>query len=251
MERAIVAKDLRYTDAPGDHLRMDVYRPPGLAADERRPVVVFVHGAGPPGVPMKEMGAFTSMGRLVTTLGFVGVTFTHRLGWPVTRLDEGGGDVAAALAKVEAETTALNVDWDRRAVWAYSGGGPALTPHLADAAEGLRAIVGFYPMLDPEGSAIHRASETPETLARWSPLRALAAPGHKAPTFLARAGADAIPDLLPGLDRFVAEALARDHPLTLMNHPGAAHGFDIGDAAPRTVEILEAALAFLETHLRA
>jgi hypothetical protein len=107
----------------------------------------------------------------------------------------------------------------------------------------------MYPMLDIEGSAAHAASETAETLARWSPLRRLAQPGRKPPLYLARAGADAIPDLLPGLDRFVAEALARDYPLTLANNPGAEHGFDIGDPAPRTLEIIEGMLDFLRRHL--
>jgi len=249
MDAMEVTRDLRYTDAPGDHLRMDVYRPPGLAAEARLPAVVFVHGGGPDGAPFKEMGLFRSMGRLVAAQGFVGVTFTARIGYPDTHLALGGADVAAALAHVAVQAAALNVDAERLALYAVSGGGPMLTPYLRDAPAPIRALVALYPILAIEGVSPYAEAETAETLAAWDPTRALAAPGRKAPLYLARAGADAIPGLLEGLDRFTAEALARDYPLTLVNHPGAPHGFDLGEATPRTIEILEGALAFLGRHL--
>ena len=88
-----------------------------------------------------------------------------------------------------------------------------------------------------------------ENLAAWSPLAQLAKPGRKPPLFLARAGADEIPGLLGGLDAFVSEALAQDYPLTLINNPGAPHGFDIGEATPGTLEVLAAMFAFLRRHL--
>jgi hypothetical protein len=87
-------------------------------------------------------------------------------------------------------------------------------------------------------------------LAEWSPLRQLGAPGRKPPLYLARAGADAIPDLLAGLDAFAAEALKVDYPLTLANNPGAPHGFDITEPTPRTLEILDEMFAFMRRHLK-
>lgn len=249
MDDAVVTRDIAYADAPGDHLRMDVYRPPGLAAEARRPAVVFIHGGGPDGVPFKEMGVYRSMGRLVTTLGFVGVTFTARIRYPDSDLAASGADVAAAIAHARAQATAFNLDDDRMALMAYSGGGPMLAPFLRDAPGHVRALAAFYPILQVEGVAPYAQAETAEALAAWDPRRALGSPGRKAPLFLARAGADAIPGLLEGLDGFVADALAADYPLTLANNPGAAHGFDVGEATPRTLEILEAALAFLVRHL--
>jgi acetyl esterase/lipase len=68
------------------------------------------------------------------------------------------------------------------------------------------------------------------------------------PFFLARAGKDAIPDILPGIDAFVVESLAAGTPLTFFNHPEAPHGFD-HEPGPRTREVLVAFLAFLQTHL--
>lgn len=59
------------------------------------------------------------------------------------------------------------------------------------------------------------------------------------PFFLARAGKDQIPDILPGIDAFVGESLAAGTPLVLFNLPEAPHGFD-HDPDPSTREAPEA-----------
>ena len=249
MEQAQVTKNLRYSDRAEPHLAMDVYKPPGLKAGERRAAVIFIHGGGPPGAPMKEMGVYTSYGRLMAAQGLVGVTFTHRLGFPKTMLQEGGADVASAMAYVRAHAAELNVDPDRLCLAAYSAGGPMLSPYLRDAPPYIRCVVAYYPIFEIEGSDVHKAAEAPQVLAEWSPLRQLERPGRKAPLYLARAGADEIPQLLVGLDRFIAEAVKRDYPMTLANNPGAPHSFDITGSTPRTLEILDETFAFVRRHL--
>jgi acetyl esterase/lipase len=250
MDQVEVTKDLRYSDRTEPHLAMDIYRPAGLKAGERRGAVIFIHGGGPPGAPMKEMGVYTSYGRLVAAQGLVGVTFTQRLAFPRTAIEAGGADVASAIAYVRAHAAELNVDPDRLCLAAYSAGGPMLSPYLRDAPPYVRCLVAYYPILEIEASAVHTAAETPLVLAEWSPLRQLDKPGRKAPLYLARAGADEIPQLLAGLDRFIAEAVKRDYPMTLANNPGAPHSFDITEPTPRTLEILEETFAFVRRHLR-
>lgn len=250
MDQVQVTKDLRYAPSAPAHIAMDVYRPPGLPADDRRSAVIFIHGGGPPGAPMKEMGVYTSYGRLVAAQGLVGVTFTHRLGYPKTLIREGSADVAAAIAYVRAHAAELNVDPDRLCLAAYSAGGPMLAPYIADAPAYIRCIVAYYPIMEIEDSAVHKAAEAPETLTAFSPLRQLAKPGRKAPMYLARAGKDEIPQLLAGLDRFIAEAVKTDYPMTLANNPGAPHGFDITEPTPRTLEILEETFAFVRRRLK-
>jgi len=250
MDKVQVTKDLRYSDRTEPHLAMDVYRLAGLKAGERRAAVIFIHGGGPPGAPMKEMGVYTSYGRLMAAQGLVGVTFTQRLGFPKTMIQEGGADVASAIAYVRAHAAELNVDPDRLCLAAYSAGGPMLAPYLRDAPPYIRCLVAYYPIFEIEDSNWHKAAETPGTLMAWSPLRQLEKPGRKPPLYLARAGADEIPQLLVGLDRFIAEAVKRDYPMTLANNPGAPHSFDITGATPRTLEILEETFAFMQRHLK-
>lgn len=249
MDEVQVTKDIRYTPNAPAQIAMDVYRPPGLKAGDRRPAVIFIHGGGPPGAPMKEMGVYTSYGRLIAAQDMVAVTFTHQLGYPKTMIREGAADVATAIAYVRAHAAELNVDPDRICLSAYSAGGPMLAPYIAEAPSWLRCIVAYYPIFEIEDSAVHKAAETPETLAAFSPLRQLGKPGRKAPMFLARAGKDEIPQLLGGLDRFIAEAVKTDYPLTLANNPGAPHSFDITEPTPRTLDILEMTFAFVRRQM--
>jgi alpha-beta hydrolase superfamily lysophospholipase len=227
MEAAAVTADLDYAGLPQPY-RMDVYRLPGLAPHERRPAVLFIHGAVPQPASAKEMRAFKDWGRLAAASGRVGVTFSHRLGWPERRLAEGAQDLERALAYVRDHAGELNIDAERLALMAFSGGGPLLAPFYGEAPAHIRALVAIYPMLEPV---------------------TFSGGGHRPPLFLARAGADAFPGLLPAIDAFVAQALAADYPLTLANNPGAPHGFDIEAPTPRTLEVLQGVLGFLSHHL--
>lgn len=69
------------------------------------------------------------------------------------------------------------------------------------------------------------------------------------PLFITRAGKDETPGLNPALDAFVAQAIADDRPLTLVNYPGAPHSFDLFLDRPETRCIIRQGLDFLRTHL--
>jgi hypothetical protein len=69
------------------------------------------------------------------------------------------------------------------------------------------------------------------------------------PLLIARAGNDEFAHLNDTIDAFVAAALARDLPITVINHRGAPHAFDaIVDDEP-TREIIRRMIAFLRFHL--
>ena len=69
------------------------------------------------------------------------------------------------------------------------------------------------------------------------------------PLFVARAGQEQMPGLNPALDRFVANALARNLPLTLVNHADGPHAFDLFHDSDTTREIIRQVLGFLRFHL--
>lgn len=244
MDRVVVHSNLKYTNVNEPRLLMDVYVPPNLSPEERRPFVLLVHGGAPPGVPVKEMGAFKSWGRLIAAHGMIAVTFTHRLQWPLSKLDESAADVRAAIEFARANAAKFNVDADRMCIAAWSAGGPLLTVALKDESPSLRCQLAIYPLVDVRGLT----TDSRDVLERFS-LNTYLRQRAFVPLFIARAGNDAIPALNERLDRFTAAALAANAPITLVNHPSGVHGFDLENDDPRSREIIRGALEFLRSHL--
>jgi len=241
MDRVTVQSNLRYTDATEPRLLMDVYVPTEVPANARRPAVLLVHGGVPGALPVKEMGSFRSWGRLIAAQGMVAVTFTHRLQWPLAQLAEAAADVRSAIGYVRDNAARFAVDPDRLCIVAWSAGGPLLTVSIQDRREYVRCQVALHALVDIRGVAMEGADQF--SLSTY--LRDPAFP----PLFIARAGKDAIPALNERLDRFVADALAANAPVTLVNHPTGVHGFDVENDDERSREIIRGVLEFLQTHL--
>ena len=64
-----------------------------------------------------------------------------------------------------------------------------------------------------------------------------------------RAGRDEFPHLNETIDRFVIKALARNLPVTLVNHAEAPHAFDLLQDSETSREVIRQILAFLRFHL--
>jgi dienelactone hydrolase len=93
-------------------------------------------------------------------------------------------------------------------------------------------------------------SETVETTKRFSNITLLDENTRRiAPLFIARAGQDEIPTMNDSIDRFILEAISKNAAITVMNHPGGAHGFDNRNDDERSREIIQAAIAFMKLHL--
>lgn len=250
MERVVVKENLKYVATGQPHMLMDVYVPPGLAKSERRPAVLFLHGSVPPGAPAKDMGAFRSWGRLAAASNMIGVTFTHRLGFPKPMLNEAAGDVNAAINYIRTNADDLNIDKDRICLAAYSAGGPMLSMAMRDKPKYVRCLVAFYAFLDIQQSDLHKPHESAETLKNFSPITYLASGSEQiAPLFIARAGLDEVPTMNDSIDRFIRQAMAENAPITVVNHPQGPHAFDIQTNDERSREIIKAALTFMRTQL--
>jgi acetyl esterase/lipase len=241
MDRVVVHSNLLYTQVDDPLVRMDVYVPPDLQAEERRPIVMLVHGGVPTSLPVKDMGAYRSWGRLLAAQGMVAVTFTHRLRWPFSQLQESAADVRAAIDFARANASKFNANPDRMCIAAYSAGGPLLTVALQDEGRYVRCQLGIYPLVDAQGYGI------PDE-AKFALKTYVDKPSFP-PLFLARAGRDAIPTLNARLDAFIGSAIAANAPVTIVNHPNGEHGFDVANDDQRSREIIRAAVEFMKTHL--
>jgi acetyl esterase/lipase len=180
----------------------------------------------------------------------VGVTFTHRLGYPNPLLAEAASDVNAALNYIRANADSLNIDKDRICLAAYSAGGPMLSIAMRDKPQYVRCLVAFYAFMDIQQSELHRTNETADMVKTYSPITYLANDAGKIPPiFIARAGLDEIPTMNDSIDRFIREAISKNAPITVANHPQGVHGFDNQNDDDRSREIVQSVLAFMRFYL--
>lgn len=246
-----VTRDLRYTTADDPNLLMDVYSPPDAKAGERRPVVLFVHGGAGSESRPKDWGIYQGWGRLAAVSGFVGVTFTHRLGFPNPYLENSAADLAAALDYVRTNAAKFGADPDRICLAAYSAGGPLLTLGYDEKRPYIRCLVAVYAFLDVQQSSLHREHEPAARVKQFSVIEHLGEKrAREIPMFIARAGQDAIPTMNDSIDRFIARAIRENANVIVMNHPAGVHGFDNQNDDDRSREIMEAMLGFMARHLQ-
>jgi dienelactone hydrolase len=237
MDAVRVRRDVEYRDGLG----LDVYAPPDASAP--LPAVILVVGYPGEGSrarfgrSFKEMGFSTSLGRLLAASGLACVTYDNR---------EPAADLDALVAYLRREGAGLGVDAARLGVWASSGHVPLAVSLLTRA--DLRCAVlwdGF--LLDLDGSTA--VADAAAQFGFVNPATRFEDLPENVPLFVARAGRDQFPGLTAGLDRFVARALARNLPLTCVNHPEAPHAFELFHPGPATEAAIRQMLEFLRACL--
>jgi acetyl esterase/lipase len=123
MDRLQIWRNLDYAKSSDPFVRMENYGSRGPLS-RCRPAILLIHGGVSTQGQAKDRGIYQSWGRLMAASGFVGVTFTHRLGFPKTQVPEGAADVAAATQFTGDHATAYGVDPSRLCRVAFSAGGP-------------------------------------------------------------------------------------------------------------------------------
>jgi acetyl esterase/lipase len=159
-------------------------------------------------------------------------------------------DLPALLSHIRQNAGALGIDENRIAVWACSGNAPmALSILMQDATLRCAALCYGY-TLDLDGAT--GIAEIAKTYGFANPNSAKSVDDLRPdlPLFLARAGKDEFPHLNQALDRFAAKALARNMPVTVVNHPDGPHAFDILHDSAATREVIRQILEFLVFRLR-
>jgi dienelactone hydrolase len=242
-----VRSDIVYQTSGGD-LTLDVYYPSDFHSGDRRPAVILVVGYSDVGAQakvgckFKEMESLISWSRLIAACGLIAITYNNR---------EPVEDFAAVLRYVRENAEALGVNATRLGLWASSGNSPlALSALMRNSAKPIQCAVFFYPfLLDLDSSAL--VANASKTFKFVNPCAGKSVDdlSSAVPLFLARAGRDEFAGLNGAIDRFVCEALERNLPLTVVNHPTGPHAFDLLQDSAFSRSVVQQALKFLQSHL--
>jgi hypothetical protein len=231
MDGIEVKRDQRY----GDHGSFDLYV---AATGTPAPTVLFVYGFPDMRFAqgLRQMGAYTSWGRLLAISGMNAVAYNYRD--PVA-------DLSALLAHLRKSGEEFGIDVSRLGVWAASGNVPtALHLLMTEPPDTFRAAALLYGyMLDVPEAAEQFGIAAP---ARGRPIDDLP---RTLPLLVVRAGQDQTPQLNASLDAFVVAAIARDLPLTVINQASAAHSFDLFEDRETSRATIRSVLRFLHDHL--
>ena len=243
METVVVTRDVEYARGVAGPLTMDVYHPGG---DGTAPVVVIangyrdVGGPRPLGCAFKAMGTVTSLAQLLAASGIAAGAYTSR---------EPAADAGGALDYLAANASTLRIETTRIGLWAFSGHVPLALGILMDRHRTIGAAVlsnGF--MLDLEGTAVADAAET-YRFANASSGRTIGDLPADLPLLIVRSGRDEFTGVNETIDRFVADALRRNLPITLVNHAGAPHAFEINEDSDASRHVIGQMLEFMRFHL--
>jgi len=247
MTRAVVRRDIEYAASDAGSLAMDLYRPHD-AGDSPLPAVIIVGGFRDAGMTQtlgcahKDMEMVISWAQLIAASGLAAIAYTKQ---------DPADDLARLTAYVRAHGSQLGVNSERIGLWAASGNVPvALSLVMRDSASAIAcAALAYGFMLDIGDSTI--VADTARAWRFANPVagKSVADLRSDVPLLVVRAGADQFAGLNDTIDRFVAGAVARDFPVTLVNHAGAPHAFDLDDPSDRSRAVIRTILAFFQEHL--
>lgn len=233
-----VRRDIAYRTVNGQVLRFDLYLPPG--ATRALPAVIFVSGAS----DSRDWAVFKSYGRMAATQGLAAIVYAKR--YRRNEVLEGADDTAVLLDFLRSRGAELGIDATRVAMWGFSAGGRLLATGMNPRHGEVRAIVGFYSLLDMSADLpFYPDSLRPLVRDRASPVSVIQdRPASVPPTLLVRAGLDD-PAVNAGIERFARFAYDSNRPVELINYPEGRHGFDLLDDREESRRIMRRAFRFV------
>jgi hypothetical protein len=252
MAATTIRRDVEYRNTETGSLTMDLYYPPDSENGTLLPAIVFVIGYSDAGIGMpkvldwprfKEWGLSASWGQLAAASGMVAITYTNR---------EPTADLLALLHHVRRNAAALGIDEDRVGLYACSGHVPlALFALMQEGRDHLKcAVLNCGYMLDLDEST--GVAEMAQRVGFVTPGagKSVNDVPQDLPLFIVRASQEQFPHLNDMIDCFMAKALNRNLPVTLVNHQGP-HGFELMQDNENARETIKQMLAFMRFHLLA
>jgi hypothetical protein len=214
VSRVAVQKNIEYRKVGDRVLKFDLYRLPLSEKNALVPVVILINsGFGRP--DFKDSFHLREWAKLYAAAGLAAISYdAHKEGW--------AEDFDALIGHLRDHKTALGVDPETVIVQAGSGLVTAGLPLAMDQKRPyIKAAVMYY--------GIGEVKE----------LRA------DLPLLMVRVGLDT-PALNRRIDQFVAQALAINAPVEVLNYPGGHHPFEDGDDNEFSRQVMARTLEFAQ-----
>jgi acetyl esterase/lipase len=239
MDSVTVRRDETFLVDDEGALLMDVYTPT-TANGTLPPVVVIAIGYPDPQGLFRRFGWHVSWARLLAASGVAAVIYGNR---------QPAADVHAVLKHIRDHAGTLGLDAGRIGLLACSGHGPvALSALMQDAKLACAAFLYAFTMDLNGADRVANAARQYGCVDACIGKSAADLPAD-VPLLFARAGRDQFAGLNEAMDGVIAAGLERNLPVSIVNHPGGVHAFDLEEDSEASRGIIRQVLSFLRQHL--
>lgn len=239
MDQVAVRRDVVYRSSDEGPLVMDVYLP-AAAGGVRPPVVVIAMGYPDPQGLFRRFGWHVSWAQLLAASGIAAVIYGTR---------QPAADIHAVLDYLRDHAGELGVDSRRTGVLTCSGhGAVGLSALMRETKPACAALLYAFTMDLGDSMRVAEASAQFFFVNACAGKSIADLPGD-VPVMFVRAGRDQFAGLNEALDRLVSAGLARNLPLSMVNHHTGVHAFDLEEDSEVSRGIIRQVVTFLRLHL--
>jgi acetyl esterase/lipase len=237
-EAVRVEREIVFRTAGDTILKADIYLP---AARGTYPVVLLVSGGSVN--DWRTAAFYTSFARVLAAEGIAAVNYDKRLARDRNSVPVASHDSLALVDHLKSNAAKYGLDVSRLCTWHFSAGGTVAGTMLGEKSPA-SCVVLTYAMLSL-GDGDQDARLAPHSALVQARERGDRLP----PTLVVRAGRDA-KTLNDSIDAFVAAALSKNAPVSLINYPAGDHGFEILNDTDETRRVIAQSIAWVKSRLR-
>lgn len=227
---------------------MDLYEPKNNKKEDKRPVVLLIHGEAKGITNMKDAGQYLSWGRLIATTGIKAITFNHRVlsdGYMIKEVIE---DITDLVQYVILHANELGIDEEKIVLWSFSGGVPfGMYVGMSNLFNGIKGLVSYYGIGDFKFiNEVLNMSMSKGAIDRYSIIKIVNSHSKDIPPVLiVRAGLDDR-RLNQLMEEIIMQMFSNNLSVDIINHEQGHHAFDLFDNNDRSHEIIEKSLDYVK-----
>ena len=237
MDAVRVERDIVFRIAGETSLKADIYLP---AARGTYPVVLLVSGGSVN--DWRTAAFYTSFARVLAAEGLAAVNFDKRLARDRNAVPTASEDSVALADYLKTHAAQYGLDTSRLCTWHFSAGGTIAGTMLGEKSPATCVVLTYTILSLGEGD------QDPQLAPHSALVRARERGEKFPPTLIVRAGRDQ-KMLNDSIDAFVAAALAKNGPVTLINYPAGDHGFEILNDTDETRRVIAQSIAWVKSRL--